>query len=183
MEKQNTGLTLSQVKGPLSNLLDNLNGENGEYWLKALKKFLRKEEIPKPPIGAFILFKGLNSKEKAKEKINEWINFLNTIPSVDEASEPQESYGEFIDIRVSPNLNYFLNKNDNEDTALFSITTNGTIRSWKASGEKTDFIYDKWYKEIYKKEKSHCSIYSFYKALIKLGEMYENAIPDIKLIK
>ena len=44
--KKNTGLMLSEVRGLLNNLNDNLSGEYGDYWLKTLKKMLRKEKLP-----------------------------------------------------------------------------------------------------------------------------------------
>jgi hypothetical protein len=44
-----TRLALSDVQGPLKDLIDKLTGENGDTWLKAFKLFLRKQnpwEIP-----------------------------------------------------------------------------------------------------------------------------------------
>jgi len=38
-----TRLTLSDVRGPLTDLLSKLEGKGGEVWLQGLKKFLRKE--------------------------------------------------------------------------------------------------------------------------------------------
>lgn len=38
-----TRLTLSDVRGPLTDLLEKLEGKDGEVWLRGLKKFLRKE--------------------------------------------------------------------------------------------------------------------------------------------
>lgn len=44
-----TRLTLSDVKGPFKDLLDKLGGEEGEEWLEALNKMLRKENSwPRP---------------------------------------------------------------------------------------------------------------------------------------
>jgi hypothetical protein len=38
-----TRLTLPEVRGPLTDLLGKLDGENGGVWLRGLNKFLRKE--------------------------------------------------------------------------------------------------------------------------------------------
>lgn len=37
------GLALRDVRGPLGDLLDKLDGEDGQMWLSSLKRFLRKE--------------------------------------------------------------------------------------------------------------------------------------------
>lgn len=41
--KQNTRLVLCEASGPLKTLLDNLSGDEGELWLTALKRMIRKE--------------------------------------------------------------------------------------------------------------------------------------------
>ena len=39
----NTQVTLSEARGPLDQLNENLSGKNGREWLNAFKRFLRKE--------------------------------------------------------------------------------------------------------------------------------------------
>ena len=39
-----TRLALCDTRGPLTDLLDKLSGEDGEQWLRGLNKFLRKED-------------------------------------------------------------------------------------------------------------------------------------------
>ncbi|MBP6904815.1 MAG: hypothetical protein KBB91_02040 [Candidatus Pacebacteria bacterium] len=43
MNNRNTRLVLCEASGPLKTLLNNLSGEEGELWLTALKRMLRKE--------------------------------------------------------------------------------------------------------------------------------------------
>lgn len=38
-------LTAREIHGPYMQLLTNLQGEDGEMWLRALKRFLRQEEV------------------------------------------------------------------------------------------------------------------------------------------
>jgi hypothetical protein len=172
MSKKHTGLVLSEARGPLNNLLDNLSGENGEYWLEALKKLLRKEELPKMPTDLFMLTKALDSKQTASEKINEWVQFFNSIPCVYEAHECDDE--DLIDICISPNLAHFLHPDEMNDTALFTLGIDLSIRRIGYDdpvAEITDDIFNKWCKNKYD------NIYTFYKALLELCEMYENAVP------
>lgn len=43
MKNKDTRLVLCEASGPLKTLLDNLSGDEGELWLTALKRMLRKE--------------------------------------------------------------------------------------------------------------------------------------------
>ncbi len=48
---KNTGSMLfEEARGPLTTLFINLSGKHADYWFESLKKMLRKEEIPPPPI-------------------------------------------------------------------------------------------------------------------------------------
>jgi len=168
--KGNTGLMLYQIRGPLNNLLDNLSGENGNYWLEALKKMLRKEETQKKlPAEILAITEALNSRENANIEIEEWVKYLNFIPSVCEANSSEDE--DLIDINVYPNLASFLHEDKDADTALFVLETNGCVRRTAKSGERTDDVFDKWCKNSYE------NISSFYRALIELCKMYKDAVP------
>lgn len=170
--KENTGLMLSEVRGPLKNLLDNLSGENADYWLNALKKMLRKEEFSKTPNNSKEFIAELDFREKSMKKLEEWIELLNALPAVCEASICSDGNKGMIDIEVHPNFNQFLNNEKNRDGALFLLLTNGNVERIAVATEITDETFNKCFKNIYK------DIYEFYKALIKLGEMYYEAIPS-----
>ena len=43
MKKKDTRMVLCEASGPLKTLLDNLSGDEGEFWLTSLKRMLRKE--------------------------------------------------------------------------------------------------------------------------------------------
>lgn len=172
MSKKHTGLMLSEARGPLNNLFDNLSGEKGAYWLDALKKLLRKEKLPELPTNVLAFTKTLNSKEDAKQKLEEWVSLFNAIPSVYRArvcDEDDEIY--LIDIEVSSNLACFIHGNENEDKALFSFGIYGSVDRTGASGEITDVTFNKWCKNEYK------DLYTFYKALLNLSEMYQKVVP------
>jgi len=171
MSKKHTGLMLYQVRGPLNNLLDNLSGENGAYWLEVLKKLLRKEEPPKMPANVLAFTKALNSKKIASEKIEEWAKLLNSIPSVHNVHICDDDA--LLDIEVSPNIAHFLHNDEHEDTALFVLEIKGSIKHLDGAGEVTDTTFDKWVKDSYK------DIYTFYEALLELCEMYQNAVPSV----
>ncbi len=75
-----TRLTLSDARGPLADLLDKLDGNNGEVWLRGMKKFLRKENPWEKPetfmvieIGTHKDVKALRSAlETSGERIGNW---------------------------------------------------------------------------------------------------------------
>ncbi len=172
----NTGLTLSEIKGPLDNLLDNLSGEHADYWLDAIKKLLRKERLPEPPADVAFT-KGLNTKIKALAKLKKWINFLNTIPVVYRTEICRDYLQDLIDIEVAPNLLSFLHSPKDEDKALFCLKkVDGSVEYFNDSSAETDEIFDKWHENKYK------DIYTFFKALIELGEMYEKAVPEFSML-
>jgi hypothetical protein len=75
-----TRLTLPEVRGPLTDLLGKLDGENGGVWLRGLKKFLRKENPWEKPETFKIIeigtYKDVKSLRKALEgsgdRISDW---------------------------------------------------------------------------------------------------------------
>lgn len=171
---KNTGLMLSETKGPLKNLLDNLSGENGNYWLIALKKMLRKERVPKLSSEDLKLLMVSDSKQVIEERLVGWVNALKSIPVVEEVRIcSKEEVGDLIDIGVFSNIRTFYYGRDEEiDYPLFVITTDFKVRHSKDDdGLETDKIYEGWKKDEYP------DIYSFYKALIELSVLYKNAIP------
>lgn len=93
-----TRLTLSDARGPLTDLLEKLEGKDGEVWLRGLKEFLRKESPwEKPEIFWTIevgTYKDVESLRKALEEsgagIGTWgEDVLNKI----ELSQSKQSLG------------------------------------------------------------------------------------------
>lgn len=168
---KNTGLLLSEARGPLNNLLDNLSGEHAEYWLKALKKLLRKEELPEPPKEVLDLLASLDSRKIAKDKIDYWVKILQAIPAVCEViiSGPGEHC--LIDMFVYPNLADFLTENKEDNRALFTLGVDGKVDYIRTGKEITDDVFENWSKTVY------IDIYTFCKEVIKLGELYQQAVP------
>ena len=82
-----TRLTLPEVRGPLTDLLGKLDGENGDVWLRGLNKFLRKENPWEKPETFKVIeigtHKDVESLRKALEEsrarmIGDWAsNILN----------------------------------------------------------------------------------------------------------
>lgn len=176
MKKKNTGLMLSEARGPLNNLFDNLSGEHADYWLDALKKLLRKERLPELPTDDVSFVKGLNSKQKAQKNITKWIEFLNIIPSVFKAviynpNHADNGNDDVIDIDVHTNLASFLLNDVDAYQATFCLKMNGSIKYFDDSSPTFDVIFENW------KKKSYPDIYTFCKALIELSELYEKAVP------
>lgn len=75
-----TRLTLPEVRGPLTDLLGKLDGENGGVWLRGLNKFLSKENPWEKPESFKIIeigtYKDVRSLRKALEesgaRIGDW---------------------------------------------------------------------------------------------------------------
>ncbi len=169
MSKKHTGLMLSEARGPLNNLLDNLSGENGDYWLEALKKLLRKEEIPKLPKKVLSYAHAMNSRDDIAEKIEEWMDLILSVPSVIYANNCDKD--DLLDIEVLSNLADFINADYDHDAALFTLKSDGTVKRQSRSGERTDITFEKWCKDSYE------NISVFYDALLELSELYRNVIP------
>ena len=86
--KDDTRLALSEVQGPLIDLLEKVGGRDGELWLRGLNKFLRKENPWEKPeifktieIGTFKDLKSLRKVlEGSGEQISNWAgNILNKV--------------------------------------------------------------------------------------------------------
>ncbi len=176
--KKDTGLMLSKIRGPLNNLLDNLSGEHGDYWLKALKKMLRQEEIPEPSAEIIEQIKPLDFRTKSNEKIKEIADYLKKIPTVESVHICEDDDMDLININVYPCLTDFLHKYDKKDSAYFYLKTDGAIKIGGVDLKDTDATYDKWCKKM--KPKDGMSLKDFCKALIELGKMYEETVLQIK---
>jgi hypothetical protein len=73
MSTNDTRLALSEVQGPLIDLLEKVGGRDGEMWLRGLNKFLRKENPwgEKPETFKIIeigTYKDVKSLRKALEE-------------------------------------------------------------------------------------------------------------------
>ncbi|MCC7436737.1 hypothetical protein IT402_02600 [Candidatus Nomurabacteria bacterium] len=177
MAKQNnTGLTLSEARGPLTNLLSNLSGENGAEWLSSLKLMLRGAK-PKLQSEVHKTVEKLYSKELAKEKVQGWGTLLMTIPAVHDIHiiEKDDEDEGIMNIMVHSCLGSFLHISEEQDwdTAVYYWEGNGTIIKGKFGGEKDDDpTFNTWSQDKYD------SIVDFARALIELGDMYNKYIPD-----
>lgn len=184
--EENTGVALSQVKGLLANLNDNLAGKHGDYWILALKKMLRKEELPKPPSEVLMELNNTNPhREKMKEKVKSIAEYLHAIPVVAEVYILQEKDDDvdLVNISVYASTRNFIHKNKTSDTSGFYLQTDGKIRVGEQFFIKNrgdiDEIYEKWCKQF--KIKNTLILKNFCAALIELGKMYEKAILDIEI--
>ncbi len=63
-----TRLTLPEVRGPLTDLLGKLDGENGGVWLRGLNKFLRKENPWEKPETFKVIEIGTHKDVKSLRK-------------------------------------------------------------------------------------------------------------------
>jgi len=72
MSTNDTRLALSEVQGPLIDLLEKVGGRDGEMWLRGLNKFLRKENPWEKPETFKIIeigtYKDVKSLRKALEE-------------------------------------------------------------------------------------------------------------------
>jgi len=72
MSTNDTRLALSEVQGPLIDLLEKVGGRDGEMWLRGLNKFLRKENPWEKPETFKIIeigtYKDVESLRKALEE-------------------------------------------------------------------------------------------------------------------
>ena len=169
--KTNTGLALSKVKGPLTTLNNNLSGENGEYWLNALKKLLRQEEIPDPLDDLTPIIDVLH--KNTDRRVHDWMNLFRTIPAVLEVELAEDKWdGVLFIITISTSLKSFLSRSLFEDSMNYGIKPNGDLKDGGGSFGDTDVIHDKWCKDG-----SSQNISEFYEALIKLSKMYQDGLP------
>ena len=180
--KKDTGLRLSLVKGPLTTLNNNLSGEHGDYWLTALKKMLRQEEIPQPPPEVKKLLDGLNSRVRITEKIEKLKNYLNSIPVVSEVTIcSSDEDGDLFNITVYTNLNEFIQKDKHFDKALFTLHMDNTVDGVGISSEIKDKTFKEWENSYQENFSKGMNLDSFSKALWKLVEMYEKSVPEIEM--
>lgn len=173
--QENTGLTLSEVKGLLANLNDNLSGKDGIYWFEALKKLLRKEEIP---LRTIEVIKTLNPlRLSAKEKLEKLSEYLMTIPVVHKVTICDEGEeGDILNINVLPNLMSFVRGTISEDfdSPCFTLAKNHEVFLCKVTdSDEIDGTFNTWSQEDYE------SIDEFCKALLELGKMYEQSVPTV----
>src|SRR5688572_29482362 len=125
-DKQNTGLTLLEVWGPLTTLMARLLGKNAKYWLTALNKFLREGELPQPPAEVLQEITP-NSRKTAHAKLQKIVDYLKTIPTVHDAKICVDDDDDLINIEVYRNLPDFLHETKDIDHALFVLTGNAMI--------------------------------------------------------
>ncbi len=178
--ENNTGLTLSQIKGPLTNLLENLSGEHCEYWLGALKKLLRKEKLPNPPDEVLKQMESYDFRTASLQKIKHIADYLKNIPTVNIASIVDDEDRGLINIGIYANVTDFLRQIKDQDDASFYLQANGKIKSGSVDEKDADETYDNWY-EKYFKESEMMDLKDFCKAIIELGQMYEDAILQIEV--
>lgn len=174
---ENTGSMLfDDVRGPLTNLFANLSGKHSDYWLESLKKMLRKEEIPSPPIE---VLEAVQSKNKSKEKIEALINFLKSIPVVYDVEIGSLHSSYFLDILVHPNVLSFSGLQEGvfhygrfylKDDFSFEYKKNFRLTRSKENEIFYAFLTD--YEGSYK------NIEGFSKALYDLGIIYQKNIPE-----
>ncbi len=179
----NTGDVLPKsIKGPLINLLSNLSGEHSEYWLKALKKMLRKEEIPQPPPEVLKEMKSYDFRTAALERIQEIADYLKTISTIKEVCLVDDEHDliGLINIGVYPNTTDFFREIKNQEHAPFYLNTDGNVQVGKASEKDIDATYEKWVEKYSFKENKSLPLKDFCKAVIDLGLMYEEAILKIE---
>jgi hypothetical protein len=177
---KNTGLMLSETQGLLKNLLDNLSGEHHDYWLKALKKMLRKEEIPEPSAEVLEQIEIYDFRTASIKRIEEIADYIRKIPTVTETSMPEGDDFCLINIGIYINVTDFIYKLKDEDDATFSLKSNGEISPWGNNGIRhADDTFKNWYKKYFKDE-SPMILIDFCKAVIELGKMYEQSILQIK---
>ncbi len=185
MDKNNTGLALSEVRGPLNNLFDNLSGEHGEYWLTALKKLLRKEEIPEPPIKVLQAISKQNlHREKMREKVKVITKYIEKIPVVDEVHiiQQEDQDNDLITISVYASIATFFHNMEDCDTASFHLRTDGTMLVGNIESLREvdiDPIYQKWCEQF--NVKGTMTLKDLCTALIELGKMYEKTVLDIEI--
>ncbi len=173
--KKDTGLLLSEVRGLLNNLNDNLSGDHGDYWVSALKKMLRKEEIPIPPKEVIEALKSCNFKKFADEKLEAVIRYIKDIPVVCNVERCEENDDDLINICIYPRLNMFLhgNKDTKLDTALFTLSSDGVIREVGGLDmQDMDKTFKAW-------EVDDWSLKGFINSLLELTKKYEEAVPQI----
>ncbi len=172
--KKDTGLALSDIKGPLENLLNNLHGKHGDYWLEALKKMLRREELPELPVNLKKSFVSFDSRKRADSKLQEIVRYLKTIPVIHTVEICDESEdGDILNINVYPNLMNFIHDENSADDALFVLKMNHEVDRSSSSGENTDSTFETFCLDHYE------SLDEFCKAMIELGQKYEESIPKI----
>lgn len=177
MEKENTDLVLSKVRGPLSNLLTNLSGRHGEFWLESLNRLLRKEDLPEMPKE--ILEEITNPLKRSKEKLQETVNYLKTIPVVRNAEiDDEHTLPGIINITVQSTIKDFISKTTDNETngVLFYLDEKtGKIETVNYDEGDSDDIFDSWIEGEFDGD----NIASFCKSLICLSKRYEKHITEI----
>lgn len=173
---KNTGVALSEIKGPLTNLLNNLSGEHGYYWLSSLKKMLRKENLPERPTE---IVQSLNPlRVSAREKLEKLAEYLRSIPVIHEVTICDiDEEGDLLNISVLPNLRFFIEGTVGEgfDSPLFWLKSDHTVQKGKTTEmDCTDKIFDNFCKQD-----QYENIIEFCNAMIELGNRYEASVPKV----
>jgi hypothetical protein len=174
--KKDTGVLLSEARGPLQKLIENLSGKNGSYWLDALTKMLRQEEAPKPPSEVVTQLKSVDSRTRANEALEKLAEYVRAIPCVHEVYICNEQEGgDLLNIGVYPNLMTFVHGETTGDDETFTLRINQKVIliGNTPSSRETDAMFEKWYKKEYE------NIDVFCKALFELCRMYEESVPQI----
>ena len=96
MSTNDTRLALSEVQGPLIDLLEKVGGRDGEMWLRGLNKFLRKENPWEKPETFKIIeigtYKDVKSLRKALEESGAQIgNWASDILNKTKLSKSKQS--------------------------------------------------------------------------------------------
>lgn len=176
---ENTGLMLSQTKGPLTTLMNNLSGKHADYWLTALNKMLRKEEIPEPPAEVLEQMEKFNFQTVVREKLEEIESYLRTIPAVKRVYICEEDDQDLINIEVYTTGTNFIRRYKEFDESYFYLKLNGKVVLSGVDND-ADFIFDEWL-EKYFPNNENMVLKDFCEALVALGEMYQNAVLQISV--
>lgn len=170
-----SGMMLSEFEGPLKNLLSNLSGKNGDYWLEALKKFLRKEDLPLPPIE---VMKDLNptlvSAREKMEKLTTYLKSLTVVHDVYDVCGSEEA--ELLIIGIYPNLRTFI---DQQMPLGFGPVIFYVNSKFQVSGfyEKNDDFIDHIFRENISDTQSYPTITDFSEQMEILAKKYQESIP------
>lgn len=171
---------LSEARGPLAKLLENLSSEHGEYWLAALKKMLRKEKLPEAPAEVLKLIETPDFRSAPLQRIQAIAEYLREIPTVNFAHVVDDEERDLLSIGVYPNVTDFLRKIKDQDDASFWLQANGTVKYHGVEEKDADATFDEWCKKYFN-ENDTMTLKDFCDAVMNLGEMYEKAILQIEV--
>lgn len=172
---------LSEARGPLAKLLENLSSEHGDYWLAALKKMLRKEKLPEPSAEVLKQMEAPDFRSAPLQKIQAIADYLSAIPTVTMVGIIDDEERDLLNLGVYPNVTDFLRKIEDQDDAPFYLGVDGKIRAGKVEEKDADATYYEWHKTYFKENESTMALKDFCEALVNLGEMYEKSILQIEV--